>query len=494
MAVTSKLRWLYLELGLDSLFNTGLDAWLIITARCCRMIAFGTNSLILALFFAALKFSDFYIGLFMTLTLAGDVLLSLVLTVIADRVGRRKILIGGSVMMILSGMVFALFDNYWILLLAAVFGVISATGGDFGPFRAIEESILSTLTDQKTRPDVLSWYVTTATLGQSIGTEFCGRIVNYLEKKDGWTLADSYHAIFWIYSAMGTANLIFMFSLSDKCEAPPRNEQLNNEEEREQAEGLLGDEDGDVTEMTDRSTSIDTSHSKLASTKPKNMFSQFLTISPDTRSAVFKLWILLIFDSLADGMVPYSLTNYYMDIKFSLPKSTLGDITSASYFLGFISTLFAAPLSRRLGLVNTMVFTHLPSSIAVLVFPFPSSIVLTVICLLIRTGLNNMDQAPRAALIAAIVRPEERTAIMGITAMMRTLASVAGPTLTGLLAGRDKFWIAFVTAGLLRIGYDLGLWAMFVNMKLYLHEEKKVVKEDERRLSDEESVAATSRG
>lgn len=478
-------------LTLNEVYNTGLDAWLIITARCCRMIAFGTNSLILALFFSTLKFSDFYIGLFMTLTLCGDVLLSLVLTVIADRVGRRKILIGGSVMMIISGMVFALFENYWILLFAAVVGVVSATGGDFGPFRAIEESIMSTLTTQHTRADVLSWYVTTATLGQSIGTEACGRIVSRLEKLEGWTLAEAYHAIFWMYSAMGLVNLVLMCSLSVKCEAP-KSKEAETATGVEEAEGLLDDdEEGSVTEMTDRTRSTETFRSNASTAKPKGLISQFLKISPDTRSAVYKLWLLLILDSLADGMVPYSLTNYYMDLKFHLPKSTLGDITSISYFLGFISTLFAAPLSRRLGLVNTMVFTHVPSSLAVLVFPFPSGIVLTVFCLLVRTGLNNMDQAPRAALIAAIVRPEERTAIMGITSMLRTLASVAGPTLTGLLAGNNKFWIAFVVAGTLRLCYDFGLWAMFVNMKLYLHEEKtggeeNVAVVDPRRLGDVE--------
>lgn len=493
MAVTSTLRWIYLELGLDSLLKTGRDAWLIIIARCCRMIAFGTNSLILALFFSALQFTDFQIGLFMTLTLAGDVFLSLILTVIADRVGRRKILMGGSVMMILSGMVFATFSNFWILLAAAVFGVISTMGGDFGPFRAIEESILSTLTSTRTRPDVLAWYVTTATLGQSIGTEGCGRVVSYLEKKKGWTLPDAYHAIFWIYSLMGLANLIFMLNLSAKCEAAKKQEEIS-EAEREQAEGLLTEGDEPATEMRERSSSLEASSHVKAGIKPKskNMFSQFLTISPETRSAVFKLWVLLIFDSLADGMVPYALTNYYMDQKFHLAKSTLGDITSASYFLAFISTLFAAPLSRRLGLVNTMVFTHLPSSISVVIFPFPTSVVLTVICLLIRTGLNNMDQAPRAALIAAIVRPEERTAIMGITSMLRTLASVAGPTITGLLAGSERFWIAFVVAGGLRIGYDLGLWAMFKTIKLGVFEEEKAV-EDERRMSDEEDVRGEQR-
>jgi len=107
-----------------------------------------------------------------------------------------------------------------------------------------------------------------------------------------------------------------------------------------------------------------------------------------------------------------------------------------------------------------------------------------------------MDQAPRAALIAAIVKSDERTAIMGITSVLRTLAAVAGPTLTGSLAGSNKFWIAFVLAGSLRIGYDLGLWAMFATMKLNLFEEKQDLVEsvDERRMSDEEDVGNRPRG
>jgi MFS family permease len=129
--------------------------YLIILARACRMFAYGTNSLILALFFAELSFTDYQIGLFMTLTLLGDVFLGLGLTLIADRFGRRKILFGGSFLMVLSGAAFAIFENFWVLLFAAVVGVVSATGGDFGPFRAIEESVLSQLTGPETRADVL---------------------------------------------------------------------------------------------------------------------------------------------------------------------------------------------------------------------------------------------------------------------------------------------------------------------------------------------------
>ena len=482
----TQLKWLYHEFGLSSLHSTGLDAWLIILSRCCRMLAYGTNSLVLALFFSALNFTDSYIGLFMTLTLLGDVLLSVLLTLVADRVGRRRILLAGSVLMILSGAVFAMFENFWILLFAAVLGIISATGGDFGPFRAIEESTLSHLTTAKTRADVLAWYVTTASLGSSIGTEVSGRIVHFLQHRDGWTLVDAYHTVFWMYSGMGILNIVLTLLLSDKCEA-------NTRADIEESEILLNEMD----EGEHADTADDDDHNARpivhSSTQRPEKKSRFAQISRETRSIMYKLWFLLIVDSLADGMTPYSLTVYYMDQKFDLAKSALGDITSISYFLSSCSTVFAGPLSRRLGLINTMVFTHLPSSAALLFFPLPRGIYLTVTLFFLRTGLNNMDQAPRSAFIAAVVKSEERTAVMGITSMLRTLAAAAGPSVTGILAGNDRFWIAFVAAGALRISYDLGLWAMFVNMKLHQQEEKDNGKANPRKSADEEELTDIQR-
>jgi len=185
---------------------------------------------------------------------------------------------------------------------------------------------------------------------------------------------------------------------------------------------------------------------------------------------MYKLWILLALDSIADGMVPYSWTTYYMDEFFRPSKSTLGDVTSVAYFLGAISAMFAGPLARRIGLVNTMVFTHVPSSAAVLLFPLPNVFWMTVALLLVRSALNPLDQAPRTALIAAVVRPEERTAVMGITSLVRTCAAMIGPTLTGLLAANKQFWVAFIVAGIARLSYDFGLYAMFINIKLHQHE------------------------
>lgn len=474
-AAIAKLKWLYQFFGLKSLKDTGPDAWLIILSRCTRMLAYGTNSLILALFFSALKFSDEYIGLFMTLTLLGDLLLSVALTLVADGIGRRKILFLGSFLMVLSGAAFAIFENFWILLAAAVVGVISATGGDFGPFRAIEESTLSHLTNAKTRPEVLSWYITTASIGSMIGTELSGRVVEHLQNRDGWTTVDAYHTVFWIYSVMGVFNMLLTLMMSDKCEIEKK------EPKSEESEVLLDE--------TDPNSPNESEHQSSPTPAAATKRSRFAQISKETRSVMYKLWFLLIVDSLADGMTGYSLTVYYMDQKFHQSKSRLGDITSASYFLSSCSSIFAGPLSRRLGLINTMVFTHLPSSAAVLLFPIPSSVFFAVALFFVRTGLNNMDQAPRSAFIAAVVKLEERTAVMGITTMLRTLAATAGPSVTGLLAGNKRFWIAFVAAGSLRICYDLGLWAMFVNMKLHQHEEKDAHAEvDSRDEMDEEEL------
>ncbi|BDD58850.1 hypothetical protein MAP00_004096 [Monascus purpureus] len=470
-SLSRPIAWLYIEFGVASLVDTGRDAWFIILARTCRMFAFGAISLVIALFFNSLEFSDFQIGLFMSLTLFGDVLLSLSLSLVADQIGRRRILCAGGVLMAVSGAIFTVSENFWILLPAAVVGVISIAGGDCGPFRAIEESTLSHLTTPRTRSDVLSWYVTTSSLGSALGTEFSGRTIDFLSKVDGWDVIDAYHAIFWLYIVMGTLTVILTLSMTDKCELSehPRSaegyEMLSNGRQQrasdaDQAEEDEGREDSGPLPPYEQ-------EAELSEKQKKSLFAQ---VSSGTRTIMYKLWLLLAVDSLADGMVSYSLTNYYLDRKFHLSKSTLGDIMSAGYFLMSCSSVFAGPLARRLGLINTMVFTHLPSSTAVLLFPIPQSVPLTVILFFIRTGLNSMDQAPRTAFIAAVVKPEERTAVMGITSMLRTLATTVGPSFTGLLAGHGRFWIAFVVAGALRISYDLGLFTMFVNMKLHTHE------------------------
>lgn len=452
------------ESGLGSVSLAGRDAWLIIFSHAMRMAAYGCSSLILALFFSELGVSDAHIGLFMTLTLAGDVAMTLALTLVADRIGRRRSLFVGAVLMVASGVTFALSEHYWVLLVAAVVGVISATGGDFGPFRAIEESTLSGLAGPATRADVLAWYVTTASLGSAVGTELAGRMVEGLRSRDGWTLLDAYHVCFWVYAAMGVVNLISIMLMSESCELWEAGKPSPSADHTE-TEPLLDERVEEALEDAEGVGSTKPS-GEAASAKP----SRFPKISRDTRSIMYALWFLLMVDSLADGMVSIPLTTYYVDRKFNVPKSTLGDVVSTSHLLSTCSAAFAGPLARHIGLINTMVFTHIPSSAAVLFFPLPRGVAATFALLLLRVGLNNMDQAPRAAFIAAVVKPEERTAVMGITGMLRTLAAATGPSVTGVLAGNDRFWVAFVAAGAMRLAYDLGLFAMFINVELHKHE------------------------
>ncbi|WPG97373.1 major facilitator superfamily domain-containing protein [Acrodontium crateriforme] len=465
-AIIRPFTWFYHEFGLDHIHATGRNAYLVILSRSMRMLAHGAVSLFLALYFAELKITDQYIGLFMTLTLLGDVILGIYLTLIADRFGRRNVLLLGSTMMMATGIIFAVFENYWILLIAAVIGVVSATGGDFGPFRSIEESIIYELTETSTRADVLAWYVTFSTVGSSLGNESSGRIIHYLEGLNNWSLLDAYRAVFWIYAGIGAFNAFLAFCLTKDCEMKKGGGA---------AYELVHSEQDEENEIESNGSPLQESRDglqdePLEEPKAKSWHSRFTgqlsQVSASTFKATWKLMFLLAVDSISDGMAAYPLTNYYMDQKFHPRKSTLGDIMSVAYFLGAISSVFAGPLARRVGLINAMVWSHAPSSASILFFPMPNNLPMTVVLLFTRAGLNNMDQAPRGALIAALTPPEERTAVLGIMGTLRMFAAMPGPWITGNLASIDLFGLAFSIGGSCRLAYDLSLYVLFRGTKL----------------------------
>lgn len=355
--------------------------------------------------------------------------------------------------------------------------------------------MLSHLTTSKTRSDVLAWYVTCSALGSTVGTEVAGRVLEHLNSLEGWTLADAYHALFWIYGFMGVVNALLVLSLTKACEVDALQDNYVQVPQEESGHSSIELANG-PTNHQQPVTPIPPAPQPQQPAWVSWLFHWMGPISGPTLKIVYKLWILLAIDSLADGMVPYSLTNYYIDSKFHPSKSTIGDLTSISYFLTAIGGIFAGPLAKKIGLVNTMVFTHIPSSAAVLLFPLPQVLWMAAILLFVRAGLNNMDQAPRSALIAGVVRPEERTAVMGITSMLRTLAATTGPMVTGFLAGSNRFWVAFVAGGACRLTYDVGLWVLFVNIKLHQHElpqpDMRQTTAAERRSIDESDEAVAS--
>ena len=326
--------------------------------------------------------------------------------------------------------------------------------------------------------------MTIPTWGLSVGGEVAGRLIEFLQDSRGWSLTNAYHSIFVGYAVMGVVNSTLVYFLTDACEA----------DEASDAYAQVSQNESEDIELDEHEPSMQQTHKVLdpptaqATSLLSWMGSWLSNISAPTRRIMYKLWFLLMADSLADGMVPFTLCNLWLERQFSPSKATLGDVTAISYLLAAISSVFAGPLARRIGLINTMVFTHVPSSAAVLLFGLPSHFWMSVALLFVRAGLNNMDQAPRSAFIAAVVKPEERTAVMGITATLRTIAAMIGPSITGLLAAGDRFWIAFVVAGALRLAYDFGLYALFVNMKLYQHETvvPSESPEDRRRSSENE--------
>lgn len=345
-------------------------------------------------------------------------------------------------------------------------------------------SIISQLTTPTTRSDVLAWYVTISTWGLSVGSEAAGRIIEYLRDSHGWTLANAYHSIFIGYAVMGSVNSALVYFMTNACEASDASDDYAQVSQNESEDIELDEQEPSIQQPHKTPEPLQAQGTGWMS----RMGNYFANISASTRRIMYKLWILLMADSVADGMVPFALCNLWLEREFSPSKATLGDVTAISYLLAAISSVFAGPLARRIGLINTMVFTHVPSSAAVLLFGLPSHFWMSVVLLFIRAGLNNMDQAPRAAFIAAVVKPEERTAVMGITSTLRTLAAMIGPSITGLLAAGDRFWIAFLVAGALRLAYDFGLYALFVNMKLHQHETvaPSDMPEERRRASSED--------
>ncbi|PSR85596.1 major facilitator superfamily domain-containing protein [Coniella lustricola] len=477
-ALVPSLRRVAAELGITTITTAPRDLHLILLTRCLRMAAYGGASLVLALFFAALDVSDTRIGLFMTLTLLGDVALSLLLTLIADAAGRRRILLLGCVCMALAGCVFALASNYWLLLFAAVVGVISVSGNEIGPFRAVEESVLAGLVDDKARSDVFAWYVVLGTFGSALGLLAAGTGVEALKSR-GHTELDAFRAVFWGYAVIGIAKAIITSRLSAKCEVQNENTAAaaasrssgratatadEAEDESELAEFLAdsaseSDEDEQEGGSSSRRATETTLKEPEQKPKPKMGFAQ---LSSKTRWTLLRLCGLFAIDSLASGMVPYSLINFYMDRKFQQPKNLLGDLMAVVWIMSSIGNIFASAISKRIGLIRTMVFTHLPSAIFLAMLPLPQVFWLAVVLLVARGTLASMDQAPRTAFLSKVVRAEERTAVMGIVNVVKTLSQSGGPLFTGLLAGGGRFWIAFTVAGALKASYDLGLLAFFL--------------------------------
>lgn len=277
-----------------------------------------------------------------------------------------------------------------------------------------------------------------------------------------WTDIQAYRLIFGFYALLGIVKLVLSLILSDKCEpatAPKEGEddfELNSVE----VEGLLSDDEEDARSETSKPSPT----SKASGTKRFKI--SWPNISPSTRTILVKICFFFAIDSFASGLVPQSWVTYFFKQKFSLPEDQLGTLFFIANIVSSVSHLVASSISKRIGLIKTMVLTHMPSAIFLALIPLPSNVVLAMTFLILRASSQSMDQAPRQAFLAALVLPSERTAVMGVVNVVRTMSQSGGPVTTGWLAGTNRFWVSFLVAGFLKISYDLGMLKMFLGHKM----------------------------
>ena len=400
------------------------DGRFLFITRIVRLFAYGFLSVILVLYLAELGLKETEIGLLLTLILIGDTLISLWITTNADRIGRRRMLIVGAILMIFAGVFFALTRNFILLLIAATIGVISPSGYEVGPFLSIEQATLSQIVSDDKRTQVFAWYNLFGSFTTAIGSLCGGTLVQLLEQT-GVSPLGSYRMVVIGYAAMGLV-LAFLFSrLSSAVEAPRVRAPVSSPSDTKRLLGLH-----------------------------------------KSRRVVFKLSALFSLDAFAGGFVLQSILAYWFYVRFNVQPALLGSIFFGANVLAGLSALAAARVAKKIGLVNTMVFTHIPSNILLILVPFMPNLPLAITVLLMRFSISQMDVPTRQSYTMAVVSPDERSAAAGITGIARTAGSSVSPIVTGpFLANPALLSFPFIIAGGLKIIYDLLLYRSFKAIK-----------------------------
>ena len=368
--------------------------------------------------------SEAQTGMLLTLTLVGDTVVSLYLTTRADRIGRRRMLMAGAVLMAVGGLVFASTKNLWLLVLAGTVGVISPSGNEVGPFLSIEQAALSHVVSDRTRTEVLAWYTLAGSFATALGALAAGSAARVLQTTV-MTPVSSYRMAVVLYAALGVVLAVLFSRLSRAAEATTLGEKRAFQATFAGLSGL-----------------------------------------DQSRHVVVKLSALFALDSFGGGFVIQSFAAYWFYLRFGVNPGTLGAIFFWANILAGVSALLAARLASRFGLIKTMVATHLPSNVLLILVPLMPTLPLAVLVLLVRFSISQMDVPTRQSYIMAVVSPDERSAAAGITGVARTLGAAVSPLFVGFMFARPALIdLPFFIAGTLKIIYDLLLYRAFVSVR-----------------------------
>lgn len=396
------------------MFTRNRNIVLLFTTRILRLFGYGFLSVVLALYLSDSGLDDFLMGLLFSLTLAGDVGISLLLTTGADRFGRKRTLIIGAALMMAAGVVFVLTHNPVLLIIAAIIGVISPSGNEIGPFLPVEQAILAELVTKERRTGLFAWYNLSGSLATAFGA-LAGGFLSKILQNTGMIPLDTYRIILLGYAIIGGILALVFTRLSPACE-------------------------------TDQVAISSVPRSRIGLHK--------------SRSVVVKLSILFTLDAFAGGFVLQSFMAYWFHIRFGADEAMLGSIFFCANLLAGFSALLAVPLAKKIGLIRTMVFTHLPSNILLILVPLMPNFPLAISMLLLRFSISQMDVPTRQAYTMAVVAPDERSAAAGITGIARSVGASLSPAVAGALLS-SFMGGPFIIAGGLKIIYDLILYKSF---------------------------------
>ncbi|HEU0242658.1 MAG TPA: MFS transporter [Candidatus Limnocylindrales bacterium] len=393
------------------------DITLLFAARSVRMFGYGLLAVVLVLYLDSIGLSGGEIGLLLALTLLGDAAISLWLTTHADRIGRRRVLIAGAILLLLAGIVFASTPVFVVLLVAATIGVISPSGNEIGPFLAIEQASLTQLVHPTSRTSLFARYQLVGSIATALGSLAAGFIGQLAVGRVG-APEDAYRAVIMVYAAIGIVLAVLFAGVSPAVEVP-------------------------------KTDAIDpTIRSRLGLHR--------------SQGVVLRLSMLFALDAFAGGFVMQSFIAFWFNQKFGVDPALLGGIMFAANILAAASALAAGPLAARFGLVRTMVYTHLPSNVLLILVPLMPTLPLAILVLLARFSISQMDVPTRQSYTMAIVEPDERSAAAGVTGIARSLGVAASPLIAApLFVGSAFIGAPFVISGTLKIVYDILLYRRF---------------------------------
>jgi MFS family permease len=389
------------------------DARLLLAARALRAFGDGFVSLLLPYYLILLGYSALQVGLLVTATLLGSGLMTLGIGFIAHRHTARKLLLLASLLMVATGLAVPALTAFWPLLAVAVVGTLNPSAGDVTLFSPLEQTLLTRTTTAASRTALFARYSLTGALVAALGAQAAGVPDLFAAHGDSGRLA-AIRAMFLLYALLGAASFLLYRQLSPALETG----------QHEQAVPL-----------------------------------------GKSRRIVYTLAALFSVDAFAGGFAVQSLLALWLLQRFDLSVAAAGSIFFWTGLLTAFSHLAAARVAARFGLINTMVYTHLPANVFLILVPFMPNLELALLFLFLRSALSSMDVPARSSYVMAVVSPGERPAAASVTAVPRSLASALSPSLAGALLTLSPFGWPLVICGALKIVYDLTLLKMFSSVK-----------------------------